>query len=923
MIKHLFITLCFLFTALPLAAQDEVTMTRWVSPDGQTPLTYDEYRAQDTEARPSALFPVTRARQASGRVLLILVQSPYHTVLKSELNEYMEDIAKEGFSAELYAYMGNPYYDPPSMIRDLLITQYHEVYGSAFAGVLLVGDFPVPWYDLSGDQFPCDLYFMDLDGTFLDQNGDGLFDGHEDGAGDTAPEIFLGRLTVTPITGDNTTLLKDYFQKVHSYRAGAMNVPAKALGFCDDDWAHWGLYGLDRGFTDVTIIDQEDDTTSTNYEDKLDDGYQFIHTMAHSYPGGHHFADSSGGGWTFSSEVKAIDPWALFYNLFACSNCRYVEKDYMGGVYIFCESHGLGAVGCTKSGSMLSFDYFYDPMHRNRSFGDAYREWFETMYPYNASDISWFYGMTLLGDPTLITRPGYYNETPVGPEGFAHYPPIEHPGTGFGRSVVFADLDGDGLEDLIVGAPSAEVSGLKSAGKVIVAYGPDFAVRDEITAVMPAAGERFGEALSVVDGHLAVGVPGRDGTCIDAGAVVIYPSFTVLLPDAPEPDTRFGSSLVSCDLDKNGHMDLAVGGPGGGSCGRVRLFMGPSFTPGHQLQPTTYGPMAEFGSTLATGDLNGDTYPDLLVGAPYAHADKLGGVIVFLGPLFVLPKQPLGLSLSRLDRFGSAAIMTDFDHDGFDDAAITTPGWNGAEGAVHLYKGPGFQYWKTLSAPDVEPFAEFGASLAAFDLDGDAEVDLCVGAPLAEANGVADAGKVYLFRGPDFDAVEVIHDRLPEHDGGFGSVLQAGRLLHDTPSLAVGTPKAGDVQLFGFSLSTEVTSLSWQTGGTVALDLNGGVERAGETYITLMSVTGTIPGVKLSGVAIPLNFDLVTDLSLIYMNTPMFHDFGGNLDAEGCAESAFTLPAGLSAAQGVGLYFAFITFNPIDFASNPVLVSIE
>ena len=51
---------------------------------------------------------------------------------------------------------------------------------------------------------------------------------------------------------------------------------------------------------------------------------------------------------------------------------------------------------------MLDFRYFYEPIGNGSSFGTALKEWFEFEYPYSNSDISWFYGMTILGDPTLI-----------------------------------------------------------------------------------------------------------------------------------------------------------------------------------------------------------------------------------------------------------------------------------------------------------------------------------------------------------------------------------------------------------------------------------------------------------------------------------------------------------------------------------------
>ena len=58
---------------------------------------------------------------------------------------------------------------------------------------------------------------------------------------------------------------------------------------------------------------------------------------------------------------------------------------------------------------MLNFRDFYGPIGHCYSFGEAFRIWFEDQYPFSDdpggySDVSWFYGMTLLGDPTLIPQ---------------------------------------------------------------------------------------------------------------------------------------------------------------------------------------------------------------------------------------------------------------------------------------------------------------------------------------------------------------------------------------------------------------------------------------------------------------------------------------------------------------------------------------
>jgi len=150
---------------------------------------------------------------------------------------------------------------------------------------------------------------------------------------------------------------------------------------------------------EVKVVKDEDTTIDTDYENRLSQGYEWIQVCAHSWPGGHHFKNTAGwDGYTYNSEIKSIDPDAFFYNLFACSATRFTMDDYLGGWYIFTNTYGLTAVGSTKSGSMLEFDHFYRPLAQGNTVGDAFLQWFKEV---GVTDVYWFYGMNILGDPLL------------------------------------------------------------------------------------------------------------------------------------------------------------------------------------------------------------------------------------------------------------------------------------------------------------------------------------------------------------------------------------------------------------------------------------------------------------------------------------------------------------------------------------------
>ena len=149
-------------------------------------------------------------------------------------------------------------------------------------------------------------------------------------------------------------------------------------------------------------------TIADNYRTGLSQGFEWISVFAHSWPGGHGFKYGlNQWSYFYSYEVSQIDPEADFYNLFACSNARYIEDGNMGCMCIFSETYGLGALGTTKTGSMLNFDEFYYPLGKGATIGEAFRDWFITRGSdgYQTWESSWFYGMALLGDPTLRVSP--------------------------------------------------------------------------------------------------------------------------------------------------------------------------------------------------------------------------------------------------------------------------------------------------------------------------------------------------------------------------------------------------------------------------------------------------------------------------------------------------------------------------------------
>jgi hypothetical protein len=126
------------------------------------------------------------------------------------------------------------------------------------------------------------------------------------------------------------------------------------------------------------------------------------------------------------------------------------------------------------------------------------------------------------------------------------------------------------------------------------------------------------------------------------------------------------------------------------------------------------------------------------------------------------------------------------------------------------------------------------------------------------------------------------------------------------------------------SLSCNRYTLHARAVESVTFFLDAGAGNGGRNYLLLGGVTGTEPGYPLPGgmANLHLNWDLFTDVVLIFMNSPVFSDFLGSLDAQGSATAVLNPGLLDPAYAGIVFYFAYALNNPFDFASNPVHVTI-
>lgn len=385
--------------------------------------------------------------------MIVVVNYDLYPDIKSSIDQYVLDVANDGYYADVYRYKGGTAADLRKFIirnRKRLIEDPRESKGekknekdrkrkAALRGVVFVGNLPIAWYEHKArghsSVFPCDLFFMDANGRWKDKDKDGDYNIH---AGDIDAEIWVGRIWTPDMNGNNARLINQYFARNHYFRKGRLGQSNKGLTIVDDDWAGFGDCAMDMMLpsSNIDVCTDKKETNANTYKAKMAKHFGWAQVCAHSNPYLHRFSIPNE---PFKEEdnyirVKYIKdenpPQANFYNLFACSSALFTQPDYMAGWYIFDKpgngiNPGMAAIGSTKSGSMLFFENFYGPMGKGMTIGEAFVEWWKCLGAKHEDwEIGWFYGLVLLGDPTLNWWSGVVPKqiSPFPYQIFSHYP---------------------------------------------------------------------------------------------------------------------------------------------------------------------------------------------------------------------------------------------------------------------------------------------------------------------------------------------------------------------------------------------------------------------------------------------------------------------------------------------------------------------
>lgn len=366
--------------------------------------------------------------------------------------------------------------------------------------------------------------------------------------------------------------------------------------------------------------------------------------------------------------------------------------------------------------------------------------------------------------------------------------PAPKTGGNFGYAVAAAgDLNGNGLDDIVVAAPVENGDGpfAGNAGRLYVYDGSGATLFD--IGVPPFLGQRYGTSLDAGHDFDGDGIGDILAGSLSEHALLFSGATGDTIHYFSHPDGLFGTQYgvqvaFAGDVNDDGYADVLVAAidddvDGFTRAGKVYLYAGPDAT----LLASLESPLPEdgqFGISLdGAHDVDDDGLDDFIIGAfldPVNGLSDAGRAYVFSGAtldtLFTLT-APTPLQSAQFAK--SVAGIGDITGD--DHADLLVGAWQDMapglvkSGRAYAYSGADGSLLHDLQSPSADPNGLFGSDVAGLgDYDGDGTNDLAVSAHTEDEAGVNGSGRVHVFSGATGLPLDTLVSPNLENFGRFG-----------------------------------------------------------------------------------------------------------------------------------------------------------
>ncbi len=409
------------------------------------------------------------------------------------------------------------------------------------------------------------------------------------------------------------------------------------------------------------------------------------------------------------------------------------------------------------------------------------------------------------------------------------------------------DINGDGKPDIVIGLPDAVTGKGRNAnysGAVEIYFGGNTTGVPDVILCGERSGEKFGFSLAVADlnndgyDDLVVGDPKYDptnywpisGIAPDGGKVYVYaggPTFSTSPINTIDGDwsygcnggcyylliaENFGYSIASVgDINGDGFKDMAIGAPYGGMSrsGSVFILYGNNTLSNGRSEIIGPDPWQYMGASIASaGDINGDGRKDILT-CGYDSSSTEGKMYLYYG----------GTSVPALSARNScqAVAMPDINGDGYADMAASTN-----IGIDIYYGGPQISAQPSFTFRHNHYFPSYIASPG--DLNNDGYDDLIGSGPTVYFGSTNDENLADIQR----TGFSIIGIGDVDGDGHKEAFVTDSNVVYvysfapylSLPAIEIQSPKSGSV------LSSDAVTIQGQVRGTVSALKVGGTPAA-------------------------------------------------------------------------------------------------